>query len=488
MKLPGSKKISCMKKEDIFMNWKKVVSMLLVGAMTLSMAACGGNDAAGNASGDAAGTEVVSAGTEASGDETTGEKLVIWTLAEDLKAFGEKYQETTGVTVETVVIQPADYPTKVQTALQGGETEPDIIVAEPQMIESFTEMGLFANLDDFGAKDYEGQIVDYVWQVGQDADGAQRAISYQITPAGIYYRRDIAEEVFGTSDPEEIGKHFATYDAILEAAKTLKDKGYRIFASDSEINYFSGDEAWVVDGKLNVTDGRLDYMDLVVELYKQDLTAYAAQWATPWYMAMAGEVPILTAETQWGTDEMNIWDAENFKEVTADYETTEVFAFGLPAWGVLTMRDNVGETAGKWGVCAGPAYGFGGGTYIGISALSERQELAWDFVKFCTLNEETADWWIEVSEGDTVSLISALEKHKDDTNEVYGGQKLYAFWLEQAKGIDYSLVTKYDTEIGNAWGNAISKIKTGEMAKEDALAEFYDTVESTFAGEIAVER
>ena len=104
------------------------------------------------------------------------------------------------------------------------------------------------------------------------------------------------------------------------------------------------------------------------------------------------------------------------------------------------------------------------------------------------LNEETADWWIETSQGDTVSLISALEKHKDDTNEVYGGQKLYSFWLEQAKGIDYSLVTKYDTEIGNAWGNAISKIKTGELDKDAAIAEFYDTVESTFAGEIEVVR
>lgn len=471
------------------MNWRKVVSMFLVGAMTLSMAACGGSSDNSGTSGGS-----VSSGTEsAEGDG----KLVVWTLSQDLVDFGERYQEKTGIQVETVIIEPADYPTKVQTALQGGETEPDIIVGEPQMLGAYYDMGLLADLDAFGAKDYEGQIVDYVWEVGKDSDGVQRAISYQITPAGIYYRRDIAQEVFGTDDPDEIGKLFETYDAIFDAAKKLKAAGYRIFASDSEISYFSGDSAWVVDGKLNVSQGRLDYMDLVVELYQQDLTAYAAQWATPWYMAMAGEVPILTAETQWGvwdTDEngdplMNIWDEENFKNATADYETTEVFAFGLPAWGVLTMRDHVADTtAGKWGVCAGPAYGFGGGTYIGISSLSERQDTAWDFVKFCTLDEETADWWIEFSEGDTVSLISALEKHKDDTNDVYGGQKLYSFWLEQAKGIDYSKVTKYDTEIGDAWGNAISKIKQGEMSKEDALAEFYDTIESTFAGEIEVVR
>ena len=205
-------------------------------------------------------------------------------------------------------------------------------------------------------------------------------------------------------------------------------------------------------------------------------------------MAMAGEVPILTAETQWGvwdTDEegnplMNIWDEENFKNATKDYETTEVFAFGLPAWGVLTMRDNVGDTSGLWGVCAGPAYGFGGGTYIGISSESNRKELAWDFVKYCTLNENTADWWIEASQGDTVSLISALNKHKDDANQIYGGQKLYSFWLEQAKGIDYSIVTKYDTAIGDAWGKAISAIKTGEKDKETAIKDFYDEIELTF--------
>lgn len=454
------------------MNWKKVVSLLLVGAMTLSMVACGGSS---ESSSSASGTEATG------GDAASGEKLVVWTLANDLIDFGERYQEQTGVTVETVVIEPGDYPTKVQTALLGGETEPDIIVGEPQMLEDFYDAGFFEDLDQFGAQDYADQIVDYVWEVGQSSDGVQRAISYQITPAGIYYRRDIATEVFGTDDPEEIGKLFADYDTILETAQTLKDAGYRIFSSDAEINYFSGDSAWVIDGTLNVDQARYDYMDLCVDLYQNDLTAYANQWSTPWYQAMAGEVPILTAEVQsYADDSVNVWDAEQFAEATKDMATTEVFAFGLPSWGVLTMRDNVKDTSGLWGVCAGPSYGFGGGTYIGISSQSERKELAWDFVKFCTLNEDTANWWIEYSEGDTVSLIPVLEAHKDDANEVYGGQNLYAFWLEQAEGIDYSKVTRYDKAIGDAWGNAISAIKTGEKTKDEAVSEFYDVIESTY--------
>ena len=460
------------------MKFKKLVSLFLVAAMTVSLAACGSGDDKKTSSGDGNKTED---GTEEKVDE---DALVIWTITNDQKTQAEKWAQETGNKADVTVIEPGDYPTKLQAALGGGSTDVDVIVGEPQMLQDFFDAGFFEDLDQapYNAQDYAGQIVDYVWEVGQDSEGVQRAISYQITPAGIYYRRDIAQTVFGTDDPVEIGKLFADYKTVLDTANKLKEAGYRAFASDGEITYFSGQSAWVVDGELNVDQARYDYMDLCVELYKQDLTASAAQWSTPWYQAMGGAIPVLTAED-------NAW-SEDFETETADRETTEVFAYGLPAWGVLTMRDHVEgtDTEGKWGVCAGPSYGFGGGTYLGISSFSEKKDLAWDFIKWCTLNEETADWWIEDSQGDTVSLVSALEKHKDDENAIYGGQKLYQFWLEQAEGIDYSKVTRYDKQIGDAWGTAISKIKTGELTKEEAVAEFYDTVEATFPGEVTVNR
>lgn len=467
------------------MKLKKLTALFLTAAMTLSLMACG-NSTQGTAESSTADTKTEEGSSDAATGETasTGDqKLVIWTLAADLEQFADKFkEENPDVETEVVVIAPADYPTKVEAALLGGATEPDVIVGEPQMLENMYEAGFFEDLNQapYNAQDYAGQIVDYVWKVGQDADGIQRAISYQITPAGFYYRRDIATKVFGTDDPDEIGKLFADYPSIIEAGEKLKAAGYRIFASDAETNYFSGDSAWVIDGVLNVSQARYDYMDMCVELYQKDLTAYAAQWAAPWYQAMSGPVPVLTAETQWGTDDMNVWDAESFAAATEGMETTEVFAYGLPAWGVLTMRDNVGETSGLWGVCSGPAYGFGGGTFIGVSSQSERKELAWEFVKFCTLNEDTADWWIEKSQGDTVSLISALEKHADDENEIYGGEKLYAFWLKQAEGIDYSKVTKYDKAIGDAWSAAITAVKQGEKTKDEAVEEFYDQVAATY--------
>lgn len=313
------------------MKLRKLISLVLVGAMTLTLGACGNSNTAADSTGSSAAENTAAGGTQAA-DTKTGDKLVIWTLSNDLKDFADRYTEQTGVATDVVVIEPANYPTKIQTALVGGEKEPDVIVAEPQMLQDFYDNGFFADLDQFGAGDYDGQIVDYVWKMGQDESGVQRAVSYQITPAGIYYRRDIAKTVFGTDDPDEIGKLFKDYSTIMTTAQKLKDAGYRIFASDSEINYFSGDSAWVIDGALNVDQARYDYMDLVVDLYQKDMTAYANQWSTPWYQAMAGEVPILTADIQnYADDSVNVWDAEQFAEATKDMEKTEVFAFGLPS-------------------------------------------------------------------------------------------------------------------------------------------------------------
>ena len=101
------------------------------------------------------------------------------TLADDLKQFAERYcEKNPDVQIETVTIAPADYPTKIQTAMRGKQTTPDIIVGEPQMLEDMYEAGYFEDLDQepYNAQDYADKIVDYVWDVGKDADGVQLSL------------------------------------------------------------------------------------------------------------------------------------------------------------------------------------------------------------------------------------------------------------------------------------------------------------------------
>lgn len=492
------------------MKLKKITALLLAGLMTVSLAACGGDDA-GNTTGGGNTDTGSNTGNTDTGNTDTGSDtadgvttLVLWTWNNDALTFAKKFNEThDNIQVEAInVAASGEYETKVQTALLGGEKEPDLIGAEPGWINMFMEAGFFADLDALGAKDYEGVLVDYVWKEGQDENGVQRAISYQITPAGFYYRRDVAEKIFGYSDPESVAKHFESYDAIMEAARTAKSKGLRLFASDSELGYCAYNEPWVIDGVLNLNDERIQYMEMTSALYNEDLTAYASQWATPWYAAMAGEVPVLTEETRWGTDDMNVWagdDAagiESFTEAAAAAgftDTTEVMAFGLPTWGNLILQNHAGDTFGNWGFVAGPSAGWGGGGYFGISENSEKKDAAWEFLKWMTLDEDTLEWWYQEGGdlgegGDAVSMISLLDKHANDTFPAYGNQALYKEWSEIAQDIDFSKETKYDSDLNSKWGEAISSYKTGEMTKEEAIDYFYDRVESEYAGELTVNR
>lgn len=463
------------------MKRKKVTAWMLAGLMTFSLAACGNDGGNAGDAGNAGGGNAAAGGESEAGGELSG-KLVLWALAVDMEQFADRFTaQHPGVEIEVVVTAPADYPTTVQAALGAGQSTPDIIMGEPQMLGDFFDAGFFEDLDQapYNFEQYADQLVDYMVEVGKDENGVQRAVSYQICPAGFFYRRSIAKEVFGSDDPQEVGKLFSSYDSIIDAGRKLKDAGYRIFASEAETSYFSGDSAWVIDGKLNVDPSRMEYMDMCVELWQEDLTAYAAQWAAPWYQAMGGPVPILTAETQWGTDEMNVWDADSFAAATKGMDTAEVFAFGLPSWGAVTMRDNAGDTAGDWAICGGPAYGFGGGSWLGINTFSENKELAWEFIKFATLDMDTATWWGETSQGDVSSLVAYLEAHAEDVNPVYN-QQTNKLWLELAEGIDYSKVTRYDTAIGNAWGAAITKVKENQMDKAAAIGEFFDEVAATY--------
>ena len=119
--------------------------------------------------------------------------------------------------------------------------------------------------------------------------------------------------------------------------------------------FANADEAWVKDGKLQMTDSRLDYMDAAVELYQNKDVAFATEWSAAWYASMAGELP------------------KNDTSGDATSETTQVFSYVMPSWGALVIRDNAKDNKGNFGVAKGICSFFGGGTFIGVNEFSDNQ-------------------------------------------------------------------------------------------------------------------
>lgn len=452
--------------------WTKRIAALLAAMLMLQLTACGsGADTAApaedSAPADASTQEDSSAGSD---------KIVVWTLSNDLKQFAEEYTKATGTEVEVIVYDSADYVSKVTPSLGAQSTDVDVFVGEPQMMPNFYEADFCADLSEL-KDEADEKLVSYVVEAGTDPDGVLRALSYQGTPGSVIYRRDIAQAVWGTDDPDTIGEKFASFESIMSTAAELKAAGYSIFGDTGALRWFSiSDHAWVEDGKVIVDEARDAYFDTAVSLYQNDQVANAPEWSAPWYNSMAGALPVLGTDADvWGTD------ADALQEmIDSGAATTEVFAYVMPSWGALIVRDNAGDNKGKFGLCSGPSSFFGGGTFLAVNEFSEHKDTAVDFIRFVTLNEETSQWWLEASEGDVVSMKSVLEANKDYQNPSFGNQETYAFYEKELEKIDYSKITSYDDACKDAFGAAIVSVQKGEATKEDAMANFYMTIKTTY--------
>lgn len=310
---------------------KKWIAMFLAVAMMLSLAACGGSSSA-----PAKDTDKPAANAPAASSDGKQEKIVLWTLANDLKQFAERYTAETGNEVEVVVFDSADFSTKIMQTLGTKSKDVDVFVGEPQMLPNFFEGGFCADLSEFDSQ-VADRLVGYTREAGTDADGVLRAISYQATPGSVIYRRDLAKEVFGTDDPAEIGKHFSSFNEITKTAEALSAKGYSIFGDTGSLRWFSlSSNPWVKDGKIIVDQDRLDYFDCAVELYQKGYVANANEWSAPWYASMAGPLPLIAADA-------NVWEMTGdglAEQVAGGAATTQVFSYVMPSWGALIVRDN----------------------------------------------------------------------------------------------------------------------------------------------------
>ena len=117
--------------------------------------------------------------------------------------------------------------------------------------------------------------------------------------------------------------------------------------------------------------------------------------------------------------------------------------------------------------------------FLTINEFSQHKEAAQAFIEFCTLNDDTAQWWLKESNGDVVNNKAVLENNKDYQNESFGNQNTYAFYLAEMEKIDFNL-TGYDDACKDEWGKAITAVKKGEKTKEQAVQDFYQNVITLF--------
>ncbi len=478
-----------------------LVAMVLAACSTAQPAAPTAAPAATEApAAEEAATEAPAAeapATEASAAEAPADKatLNIWSFTNEILTMATAYEgKNAGVDVEYTMIPMTngEYQTKLKAAL-GTADAPDIIALEAAFVKEYVESDLLADLGELLPAAEAAHTYPFVLDVGTN-DGVTKAYAYQATPGALFYRRSLAKEYFGTDDPAEIQALLSDLDKFTEAAAVVKEKSggntYMVGSSGDFQNPFFANRAqpWIVDDTLVVDPLVQKYVDTAKLFRDEGYEAQAQQWQEGWFAGM------------------------NDSLVDAEGNPKKVFSYFLPTWGLpyvlapnAKSADGTSDTSGDWGVITGPLPYQWGGTWLGVLKDGPNMELAKDFVRFATLDEENLTNWAtgvytndylkaidpeipddqQQAPGDFVSsqvVVDKIVSSFDDSelSAFLAGQNSYAGFAEAAPAVNAKLMTGSDDAIQRALNDPLNQYLNGEITEEEMWAAWKDSLRIEF--------
>ena len=382
--------------------------------------------------------------------------LEVWGWTTDpqyqIEAFEKAYPN---VTVNYTMIG-TDYDTKMQTIVDNRTEGPDVFYADVKTVKNYIESDAWETLTDDPYNIDVSDSEDYTVKIGSDSDGNVKALSYQATPGGFWYKRDLAKKYLGTDDPDEISEMLSTTEGMLDVAEKLKagsNGETHMFASYKDLwqfaNYGMRSVAWIDGNKFQMDDYIPEFFDLAKTVRDNGYDAKIDTWSEAWYASCADD---------------------------------SVFGYAEPTWGLqYVIQTGAPDSEGNWGIASMPAAYFNGGSYLGVYQESQNKELAAEYVKFVCTNKDFLAQYAK-DKGDYTSLKSVNKEIADGGYEESwcAGQNTFKFFSDQMDKINTDIVTKYDDTIGNLMLNNVDLYLNGQLDKDAAIAQFKDDVASNY--------
>jgi multiple sugar transport system substrate-binding protein len=388
--------------------------------------------------------------------------LSVWSFTDELKSFIDRFQERNpDIRIEMTKVPANEYLEKITPVLKHGGIAPDVYAIEYGIAR---EVGK-SFYEDLSAPPYNADtsaMIPFVVEVGKDAQGRLRAVSWQACVGGFFYRRSTAKEYLGTDNPEQIGDMLSTPQKFLDTARLLKQKSggtVKLLAGFGDYQHYPyalRAKSFVTNGRLNIEQCILDYFNLARIMVDEELTMDVGTWS-PWWF-------------------------ENMNKQEPDF-----LGYVMATWGNhYVLKPNTHDTKGDWALCRGPASYFWGGTWLGIYKNSKHKDAAWRFVKFVCMDHETLTWWAR-EKRDFVNNLTVINDIKGEFgDEFLGGQNYYEFFAEEALKIDGSLLREHDLDIRGFLMGAVSAYVEGTLTKQQAIEQFKSDVKKAFP-EVSVE-
>lgn len=437
---------------------KKVISLMLIGAMVASMAACGSN---GGSSDNKAAKGDTSA-TEESGASEGGNTLTVWTWdpAFNIPAIqeaGNIYKaDHPDFELKVVETLSDDCETKLITAAESGDlsTLPDIVLMQDNSYQKFVSIypEAFTDLTDSGIdfSQFAAGKLSY-----STVDGKNYGVPFDNGAVIGAYRTDYLEQAgYTIDDLTDID-----WNRFIEIAKDVKEKTGKYMLS-----------------------GQADSPDMVMEMLQ---SAGASLFDKDGKPAMTDNAALKECISiyQKMVEEGVYYEVNNWDDYVSSITTGQVAGVINGNWISATIM-GMKDTSGKWAITNMPKlietpnatnYSNNGGSSWYITSNCKNQDLAIDFLK------STFAGSVQFYENilPTTGAIGTYAPVADST----AYQEPQEFWNNQpifAKIVDFSLKTPtnntspYYYDGRNAIGTQIQNIMNGadvDQAIADAQAE-----------------
>ena len=360
------------------MRLKKITAASLAAVMAVSLAACGGSTEETTAA--AGGTETQGQASEGGSGETaegglTGElSVTTWdnSTTPQFQAVIDAYMEKNpGVTINIIDTNADEYNNSLGISLSAAQPDPDVIwVKDMGSMLQMADKKQLMPLDDLIEKDgYDLSVYN----------GAAEQLQYNDTTYALPYRSDWYVLFYNKDLFDAAGVEYPSNDMTWEeyrelAAKMTSGEGSAKVYGSHHHTWEAMVSAWAVqDGKNTVV--AKDY-----------------EFLRPYY-----------EQALWLQDNGYIQDYATLKTANIHYSSVfknqQCAMMPMGTYFIATMMQAIadGECDFNWGIATIPhpddveaGYTVGAITPIAISAYTDAQDLAWDFVKFAA-SEEAAD-------------------------------------------------------------------------------------------------
>ena len=422
---------------------RKWLSILLVGAMTLSLAACGSSDS-----------------KDEKKSEEGGHKLSImaWDPAFNIPAIqaaADDYKENVDSEFELEILEQGgseDVETAITTAGSAGDYSnlPDIVLFQDHYIhryvadypDAWTSLGdIDINWDDFAA-----EKIDY-----STIDGEHYGVPVDNGTVVCAYRTDLLEQAGSTID-DLTG---CTWDKFMEVGKAVKEKtGKALLCMNSDGNdlpYMMMQAEGVSqfkDGKPYITENEtlVTIVEKLVEMAKEGILLMPNSWSDYTDKAIQGDQVAGVMNGNW----------------------------------ILPTIEKVEANSGKWEITTmptlegGEGYASNGGSSLYITSNCGNVDLAKDFLAY-TFGGSTTTYDNALRDGGVISTYAPAGETEvyNEGVEFFNNQPIYADIVEMGTHVQKVEQSDFHYAARDYVGSAIVKIINGTDTM-DALKEAED--------------